>query len=148
MTTLKRGTDYIGVGVGACILNDAGEVLLAQRGPLAKNERGTWEIPGGGVEFGETLEVALKREMLEELGVEIEVISLLQVYDHILPEEKQHWVSPTFVCRIISGEPVIKEPGKCSGLGWFSLAAALKLPLSQITRSDIAALQARASALQ
>ena len=142
--SLKRGIDYIGVGVGACILNETGEVLLAQRGPLAKNERGTWEIPGGGVEFGETLEAALKREIFEEIGVEIEIISLLQVCDHILPAEKQHWVSPTFICKIISGEPTIKEPGKCSDMGWFSLEAAAKLPLSQITRSDIAMLQTRA----
>jgi mutator protein MutT len=147
-TPFKRGIDYIGVGVGACILNEVGEVLLAQRGPLAKNERGTWEIPGGGVEFGETLEVALKREILEEIGVEIKIISLLQVCDHILPAEKQHWVSPTYLCHIVSGEPTIKEPGKCSDMGWFSLEAAAKLPLSQVTQSDIAMLQTRASALQ
>ena len=146
--SLKRGIDYIGVGVGACILNEAGEVLLAQRGPLAKNERGTWEIPGGGVEFGETLEVALKREILEEIGVEIKIISLLQVCDHILPAEKQHWVSPTYLCRIVSGEPIIKEPGKCTDIGWFSLEVAAQLPLSQVTKADIAMLQTRASALQ
>ncbi len=42
-----QGKDYIGVGVGAMIFNDKGELLLAKRGQAAKNERGCWEIPGG-----------------------------------------------------------------------------------------------------
>jgi ADP-ribose pyrophosphatase YjhB (NUDIX family) len=52
---MKKGVDFIGVGVGAIILNDEGKVFLAKRGHKAKNERGTWEFPGGGVEFGEKL---------------------------------------------------------------------------------------------
>jgi 8-oxo-dGTP diphosphatase len=88
---MKRGVDYIGVGVGAIIVNDAGQVFLARRGPLAKNERGLWEFPGGGVEFGEKLADALQREMREEYGIGIVVGELLDVVDHILPEEGQHW---------------------------------------------------------
>lgn len=119
----KRGIDYIGVGVGAVILNAQTQVFLARRGEKAKNERGLWECPGGSVEFGETLAAALRREMLEEYGVEIEVGELLDVVDHILPAEGQHWVSPSFLCRIISGTPRIREPEKCSQIGWFSLDA-------------------------
>lgn len=40
MGDMKKGVDYIGVGVGAIILNDKGEVFLAKRGLKAKNERG------------------------------------------------------------------------------------------------------------
>lgn len=116
---LKRGVDYIGVGVGAILVNDRSQVFLAKRGPLAKNERGLWEFPGGSVEFGERLADALIREMREEYGVEIEVGALLDVVDHILPHEGQHWVSPTFICKIVSGEPSIQEPGKCDAIGWF-----------------------------
>ncbi|HEY9078160.1 MAG TPA: NUDIX domain-containing protein [Anaerolineaceae bacterium] len=120
-SSLKRGIDYIGVGVGALIVDPAGKVFLARRGPLAKNERGLWEFPGGSVEFGERLADALRREIREEYGIEIEVGALLDVADHILPQENQHWVSPTFLCRIITGEPVIREPGKCTEIGWFSM---------------------------
>ena len=116
---MKRGVDYIGVGVGALIVDERGRLFLARRGPKAKNERGLWEFPGGSVELGERLADALKREIREEYGVEIEVGELLDVVDHILPEEGQHWVSPTFICRIASGEPVIREPEKCSEIGWF-----------------------------
>ncbi len=117
---MKRGIDYIGVGVGAIIIDDSGRLFLAQRGPLAKNERGLWEFPGGSVEFGETLADALRREMHEEYGIEIAVGELLDVVDHILPEEGQHWVSPTYLCHIVSGAPRILEPGKCSQIGWFA----------------------------
>ena len=117
---MKRGLDYIGVGVGAIIVNDAGQVFLARRGPQAKNERGLWEFPGGSVEFGEKMADALRREMSEEYGIEIVVGELLDVVDHILPDEGQHWVSPTFICHIQSGIPVIQEPGKCSQIGWFN----------------------------
>lgn len=119
---MKRGIDYIGVGVGAMIVDEQGRLFLAKRGPLAKNERGLWEFPGGSVEFGERLAAALKREIREEYGMEIEVGTLLDVVDHILPDEGQHWVSPTYLCRVISGEPHILEPGKCSEIGWFAPA--------------------------
>lgn len=134
---MKRGIDYIGVGVGAVLVNDTGEIFLAQRGPLAKNERGLWEFPGGSVEFGETLAEALKREMMEEFGIQIAVGDLLDVADHILPEEGQHWVSPTYLCRIVSGEPRIMESGKCSAIGWFD-PDDVPEKLSQISRVNLA----------
>jgi 8-oxo-dGTP diphosphatase len=133
---MKRGIDYIGVGVGAIIVNSEGRLFLAQRGPLAKNERGRWEFPGGSVEFGETLAHALAREMREEFGIDIQVGQLLDVVDHILVEEKQHWVSPAYLCRIISGEPTIKEPEKCSAIDWF-FPDEVPPELSMITRQNL-----------
>ncbi len=133
---MKRGIDYIGVGVGAVIVNPRGEVFLAQRGPLAKNERGLWEFPGGSVEFGEKLADALRREIYEEYGMHIEVGELLDVVDHILPDEGQHWVSPTFLCRWLSGEPEIREPGKCIGILWVEPEEAPE-NLTVITRENL-----------
>lgn len=133
---MRRGIDYIGVGVGAILINNNGELFFARRGELAKNERRLWEFPGGSVEFGETMEAALKREMFEEYGIEIMVGELLDVVDHILPEEGQHWISPTFLCKIIKGEPVIKEPGKCSQIGWF-LPDAVPAQLTKITQENL-----------
>jgi 8-oxo-dGTP diphosphatase len=133
---MKRGIDYIGVGVGAIIVANDGRLFLARRGPKAKNERGLWEFPGGSVEFGETLAEALKREMREEFGIEISVGELLDVVDHILPEEGQHWVSPAFICSIASGEPLIQEPEKCAEIGWF-LPEAIPADLTQVTRENL-----------
>jgi 8-oxo-dGTP diphosphatase len=134
---MKRGVDFIGVGVGALIVDPDGRLFLSCRGPQAKNERGLWEFPGGSVEFGETLRAALQREMAEEYGIEISIGDLLDVVDHILTEEGQHWVSPTFLCTILSGEPAIREPGKCSGIGWF-FPEEVPADLTSITRQNLA----------
>jgi len=134
---MQRGVDYIGVGVGAIIVDDQGRLFMARRGPQAKNERGLWEFPGGSVEFGERLADALKREMREEYGVEIAVGELLDVVDHILPSEGQHWVSPTFICRIASGVPTIREPGKCTEINWFAPEAVPEDELTVITRENL-----------
>lgn len=133
---MKPGRDYIGVGVGAMVFNDQGEVFLAQRGPDANNERGTWEFPGGRVEFGERAEDAIRREFLEEYGMVIDITDLLGIFDHILPDEGQHWLSSTFLGRHIDGEPEINEAHKCTAIGWFPLDV-LPEPLSVISQHDV-----------
>ncbi len=127
---MKKGIDYIGVGAGAVILSSEGKVFLAKRGKGARNESGKWEFPGGGVDFNETLEHAIVREVMEEYGLEIEIQELLDVVDHIIPAEKQHWVSPTFICRAKNGVPRIREPHKCEAIGWFELD---RIPEDQLT---------------
>lgn len=139
---MRRGIDYIGVGVGAMVFNAAGAVFLAQRGPQAKNERGCWEFPGGGVEFGERLADTIVREFVEEYGMQIALLDLLCVNDHLLPAEGQHWVSPTYLARHVAGEPQIVEPEKCSAIGWFALDR-LPAPLSLVSVDDMRAYTAR-----
>ncbi|MCP4716934.1 MAG: NUDIX domain-containing protein [Deltaproteobacteria bacterium] len=133
---MKQGSDYIGVGVGAVIRDEHGLLFLARRGPAARNEQGTWEFPGGAVAFGETMAAALTREIHEEFGIRIAVGKLLDVIDHLLPEERQHWISPTFLCTILSGTPAILEPDKCSEIGWFPLRS-LPENLSYVTRENV-----------
>ncbi|MFH0885231.1 MAG: (deoxy)nucleoside triphosphate pyrophosphohydrolase [Candidatus Micrarchaeota archaeon] len=59
--------------VVAGIIRKDGKILLAQRKDDCEREPGKWEFPGGKIKDGETPEVALRREIMEELGVEIEV---------------------------------------------------------------------------
>ena len=136
MTQLKAGVDYVGVGVGAIVVNEDGQVFLSRRGEQATNERGTWEFPGGKVTFGETLHGTLKREFMEEYGMTIEIVELLSVDDHILEAEGQHWVSPTYIAKSIGSAPQILEPHKCSAVGWFDVDD-LPSPLSLITQYNI-----------
>jgi mutator protein MutT len=133
---MKIGVDYIGVGVGAIIFNDKGEVFLMKRGPNAKNERGHWEFPGGTVDFGEKLQDAIKREINEEFDIEIELIEQLPATNHLIPAEKQHWVSTCFIAKIKEGQVpkiVEKDKGKCDEIGWFSLDN-LPHPLSIVSQ--------------
>lgn len=114
-----------------------GKVFLQKRGKNTKYGAGQWELPGGGVEYGEALAAAAKREIGEETGVEVEVVEQLGTSDYIVPEENQHWITSLFLCKIISGTPSIMEPEKCEEQGWFTLAEAQKLDLAFITRRDI-----------
>ena len=139
---MKRGIDYIGVGVGAIIIDESGRLFLAKRGPKAKNERGLWEFPGGSVEFGERLQDALIREIEEEYGIIIRIEALFTVTDHLLPEENQHWVSPSYLCRIVSGTPIIREPEKCSEIGWFAVDE-IPSELSIVSQHDLEIYRAR-----
>src|ERR1051326_646610 len=130
---MKKGIDYIGVGVGAVIFNSRGQVFMSLRGPKSRNEADKWEFPGGGVEFGEKLEDAIVREMREEFGITIGDLELLCVNDHLIPAEKQHWVSPAFISKITNGEPKILEAGKHRKIGWFNLKDLDSMPLSLVT---------------
>lgn len=139
---MQPGKDYVGVGVGAMIFNDKGEVLMLKRGQGAKNERGCWEVPGGGVDLGESLAQAIVREMKEEIGVDIIVEYQLLAFDHLLEEENQHWVGVPFVARIKKGQtPKIAERHKHEAIGWF-LPDELPAPLALTTRPTIAAYHA------
>lgn len=134
---MKPGIDYIGVAVGAFIINDKGEVLLMKRSQQAKNEKGKWEAPGGAVEYGETLEHAIRREMQEELGIDIEILAQWGAKDHIIPEDKQHWVPTTFLVKVVKGQtPKNIEPLKHDQIAWFA-PDSFPTPLSLITQLNL-----------
>ena len=116
---MKHGVDFIGVGVGAFILNGKNELLMLLRAKDSRVEPGTWMIPGGKVEFNEKMADTVKREAGEEIGVDLEVVEPIKTNDHILPD--QHWVTTTFLCRIKSGKMRIMEPRKHDDLKWFPL---------------------------
>jgi len=93
------------VGVGGILL-EGSRVLLVRRGvePL----RGEWSIPGGAVEVGEPLAEALVREVLEETGLQAQVLGLVEVLDRILRSEdgrvQYHYVLLDYLCRPVGGE--------------------------------------------
>ena len=130
---MKAGIDYIGVGLGAIILNEKSEVLLMKRGPKCYNEIGSWALPGGKLDFGETLEQGIIREVLEELNIIIANTKHLTSYDHILPEEKQHWVTNVFLAHNANGTPEIMEHDKCSEIAWFDMHV-LPQPIAKMSK--------------
>lgn len=132
---MKKGIDFIGVGVGTIIFNEEGKVLIAQRGLKVRNEVGKWEFPGGGVKFGETCENAIKRESKEEFDIEIKIIEFLDFFNDILSEEKQHWVFPSYISKLVSGLTKINEPDKCLNFKWVKLSEICIETVSNATRS-------------
>ena len=88
------------VCVGAVIWNAQGEVLLIQRGRSPRADE--WSIPGGKVEAGEKLQDALRREVREETGLEIEIVDFIDVVE--FEDGDRHFVLIDFTARHISGE--------------------------------------------
>ena len=114
------GKDFVGVGIGAMVRNEKGEILFLKRTEKCRNEAGKWNFPGGGLEFGETQDEAVKREVLEETGLEVKIVRILKIIDHIIEEEGQHWFNPIYETKVVGGNLENMEPHKCSEIKWFS----------------------------
>lgn len=114
---MKPGVDYVGVGVGALIVRDH-KALMLLRTDRCRNNRGMWTIPGGMAEVSETLEDAVRRESLEEAGVQITLIRFLSLSDRFF--DSQHWVSALYLCETDS-EPVNMEPHMHSTIEWVDI---------------------------
>ena len=71
------------VGVGTVVL-DGDMVLMVQRGKPPR--QGSWSLPGGAQELGETIHEAARREVREETGLEIEIFGLIDVVDSVRPD--------------------------------------------------------------
>lgn len=125
------------VGCGAAILDAQGRWLLARR--LTPPEAWHFGLLGGKIDAGEATRMAIKREIAEEIGVEIELLGFLCAVDQIGPDGA-HWVSIVERARIVSGIPGIREPAKLADLGWFD-DTALPAPLTQAARTALAALK-------
>ncbi len=117
----KASRDFIGVGVAAVIMDEEGRVLMQKRGGKASNEVGKWKFPGGRIEYREKAEDALKREMKEELGVEVEIEKFLFNLENYIPEEGEYWFVPVYLCRIKKGRVRNMEPEKCEEIAWFDI---------------------------
>ncbi len=95
--------------VAACALLDQdGRILLAQR-PEGKSLAGLWEFPGGKVEYGETPEETLVRELDEELGIKTKVACLAPLTFASHTYETFHLLMPLYVCRRYEGIPHGRE---------------------------------------
>lgn len=134
----ERTRKRIILGVGAVVWNDREQVLLIRRrNPPRQDE---WSLPGGKVEFGETLEEALAREVREETGLEIEIVGLIDVAELVRDAraggEDGHYVLVDFCARLLSGDPAAASDA--SEACWFSVAEVDALPIWSETRRIIA----------
>ena len=87
--------------VDGVVITPTGVVLIKRKNPPFK---GMWALPGGFVEVGETTENACKREILEETGLEVEIVRLLGVYSDPERDPRGHSVSVVYVVTPVGGE--------------------------------------------
>jgi ADP-ribose pyrophosphatase YjhB (NUDIX family) len=103
----RRYPDRPLVGVGAVVFR-GDHVLLVRRG--TEPSLGKWSIPGGLVEVGESVESAVRREVMEEAGLEVEVVDLVAVLDRVIRDDagavEYHYILMDFLCHALEGDPV------------------------------------------
>lgn len=120
--------------VGALIINQEGKILLAQ----SHKWKGLWTIFGGHVEMGEKLEDAVRREVKEETGLDVEVEAELGFSDSIFNKNfhaKKHFIFIDYLCRHKGENGKVKVNHEYKGeVNWFSLEEALKMDLADGTK--------------
>lgn len=110
------------IRVVAAVIRDQDKIFATARG--YGELKGGWEFPGGKIEQGETSQEALKREILEELDVEISVGELIDTIEYDYPTF--HLSMECFWCTIVKGNIVLKEAedakwlskDKLDSVGW------------------------------
>jgi 8-oxo-dGTP diphosphatase len=103
------------VGVAVVVIKD-GRILLGKR----KNTHGegTWALPGGHLEFNESIEDCAAREVFEETGIRIKNLRYGPYTNDIFDKEGKHYVTLFMVADFDSGKPTVKEPQKCEIWEW------------------------------
>lgn len=95
------------IAVRGLVMHD-GKFLLVKRSKIARGEYGFWELPGGGLDFGESPEGALKRELQEEVQMDIELVKPLGVW-HYLRNENVQIIGFTFLCNTNQSEAILSH---------------------------------------
>src|SRR5690606_16547665 len=91
-------------GVGAIVLQQD-EVLLVRRGTAP--QKGLWSLPGGALELGESLHQAVRREVMEETGLDVRVLEFAGAFERITKDDdgeiQYHYVLLDYLCEIVGG---------------------------------------------
>lgn len=119
--------------VGALILNDKGEMLLVKSHKWGNR----YTVPGGHIELGERSEAAVKREVKEEVALDVEPVRILLVQEAIFPPDyikHEHYIFMDYLCRTKSSS-VKLDNKEIQDHIWVSPDRALQLDLESFTRN-------------
>jgi 8-oxo-dGTP diphosphatase len=122
------------VGVSTIILN-GDRVLLGWR--LSGHGAGSWQFPGGHLEYGEAIEECARREVREESGLSLGALRLGPYTNDLFVSDGLHYVTLFVIAEYAGGVPQPLEPRKCARWEWFAwrkLPEPLFLPLANLLR--------------
>ena len=120
---MQKGIDYIGNAVVYFCHDGKGNVLLAKRSKNSRDEQGRWDIGGGSIEFGSSVEQTLTKEIAEEYCTDVLEYEFLG-YREVHRENdgrKTHWIALDFKVLVDREKAKIGEPHKFDALQWSSL---------------------------
>ena len=122
---MKKGEDYTGITVVYAVHDGKGNYLLNKRSTNCRDEHGTWDPGGGGLEFGDTAEATLRKELMEEYCVEPLEMEFLGFRDVLRTNagKPTHWIALDFRVLVDSDQAKNGEPHKFDEIGWFRLDA-------------------------
>lgn len=130
------------VGVGAVVIHNGCALLVRRGNPPSQGE---WTLPGGAQELGETLREGCAREILEETGLRVEVLELVELIDRIVldesvktaPRVRYHYVLADYVCHVVGGE--LQAATDAADVRWLTRAeiAAGGLGIAELARQVI-----------
>ena len=121
---MKKGIDCVGVYVSGICHDGKGKILYRRRGPGARDEIGKWDLgAGGSLDFGETIEECLEREVKEEVSVDILEKEYLGVYETFrnLNGHDTHWVGVYYKCLIDPTQAKIPANEESDKMVWASI---------------------------
>lgn len=117
----------IGAGCGVLIIDQNNRLLLGRRNDDPKvadselREEGTWTLPGGNIEYGESFEEAGVREIKEECNLDVKAEDIDVICVQTDKNEHAHYVSVGMITRKYSGEIKVMEPNEITVWAWFDL---------------------------
>jgi len=119
------------------VINNDGEILLVAH---RKNDKIYWLLPGGGVNYGESLEEALKREFLEELSMDVDVLEPVLICDSIAPGGRRHILNICFRCAGKSDSLILGRDTRLYDYKFFGPPAVSGLEMYPPVNSQVVAL--------
>lgn len=124
------------VGIGVFIIKNGSFLMMRRQG---SHGEGSWSVPGGHLEFGESFEETAQREVEEETGLTIKNIRFGGITNDHFACDKKHYVTIWMLSDWDGGEPVNREPTKCTAIEWRTfdtLPERLFLPWQQLLNSE------------
>jgi nucleoside triphosphatase len=122
---------YPKVAVGALIVNNNNEIFLGK----THKWKGKWCVPGGHLEWGEKMEDTVKREVKEELNLDVNNVHLLHVQESVLSKdfhEERHFIFLDFACNLVGGK--VKLNPEFQDYVWVTPEKALEMPINKSTK--------------
>ena len=122
---MEKGKDFIGVAVVYLCHDGRGRFLMHKRSANARDEKGMWDIGGGGVEFGADILETVRREIREEYGTDALQTEFLGFRDvHREADGRPtHWVALDFKVRVDPVQAKNNEPHKFDAIEWVNLSS-------------------------